>query len=103
MKSQDFKAFKPQPVPLGTNPMFVITIRKDMSRRWEREEMFLLDKQQAVSAAIYLQKKYPDAQVNLNGGAYVIVEGKVLQVRQQSLNGQFVYFDGTEPKPDHSL
>ena len=99
MKSQNFRAFKPLAVPLGTQRMFVITIRKDRLRKWEREELFLLDQEEAVSAAIYLQKKYPEAQINLNGGAYVTVEGRILQVRQQALNGQFMSFNGFELKP----
>lgn len=100
MRSQNFRAFKPQPIPLGTEQMFVITIRKDRSRRWEREEMFLRDREQAVGAAIHLQKKFPDAQINLNGGAFVVVEGRIFQIRQEPLNGKFVQFSNNGLIPE---
>lgn len=96
MKSQDFHAFTPQAVPPGTKPMSVVTIRKDLAQPWVREELFFRVHSEAVQAAVYLQKKYPRARVNLNGGAYVQIEGRLFQVRQQALNGKFMVFSGSE-------
>lgn len=108
MKSQDFNAFKPIPVPQGMIRAFVISIAKDRQRPWAKESLYALDQGHAVALAIDQQQKYPAAKVSLNGAAALVWRSKVYHVIQRSVSGSFYKMDGApttidDPKPSWRL